>query len=122
MTGLLVNMIGGLFLVAALGILGLVVYNSVANAYRETVLADVEERCGQAPKHRRYGHFLWRLVYPVLAVVSILLKTLAMIAVNTENPRRKSYYCGDGTVWCRNEDGSWYNSNTGEIAPNGPPY
>ena len=113
MTGLLVNMIGGLFLVAALGILGLVLYNSVANAYRETVLAEAEGKDAKTPKHRRYSHFLWRLVYPFFALVGICLKVMAVIlGDNPKNEEETRWH--DGVYWKRSSAGTWYSYGADE--------
>lgn len=124
MTGLLVNMIGGLFLVAALGILGLIVYRGVANAYRETVLDDVEGKGAQDHKHRRFGHFLWRLVYPVLAVIGIIFKVMFEL-MNTEPEKVGDTFYRNGSLWHRDSDGLWRDSN-GKIDYSasrfGPPY
>ena len=105
MLGLIVNMIGALFLAAALGILGLVVYGCVANAYRETVLA--EAKGAQAPKHRRYGHFLWRLVYPLVVLVGVCLKVMAMLlGDNPKTEEETRWY--NGALWHHNSSiGGW---------------
>ncbi len=117
MTGLLVNMIGGLFLVAALGILGLVVYRGVANAYRETVLSEAEGKGAKTPKHRRYGHFLWRLVYPFFALVGICLKIMTVIL--GDNPKtEEDTRWHNGALWQRNSSiGGWYSYTADDDDP-----
>lgn len=106
MIGLIGNLISLLFLFAALGILGLVVYGCVAKAFQETVLAEVEGKGVQAPNYRRYGHFLWRLVCPVFVVAGICLKFMTLsIHSNTENEGET--YMRNGTVWHQDSDGLW---------------
>jgi hypothetical protein len=121
MTGLFGNIITVLFLVAALGILGLVVYGCVAKAYGETVLAKTDAR---APKYRRYGHFLWRLVYPVFAVTGICSKIL-VVNIDPDTENEGETYMRNGAVWHRDSDGLW-RDYTGNIdysaSQTGKPY
>lgn len=119
MTGLIVNMISALFLVAAIGILGLVIYRGVANAYRETVLAEAEGKGAQAPKHGRYGHFLWRLVYPVLAVFGIIIKILIEFLPGNAESRQQECWHG-GAYWKRGPGGAWYSLDADDDTPEPP--
>ena len=110
MAGLFGNLINALFLIAALGILVVVVYGGVAKAYRETVLAKAG---AQAPNYRRYGHFLWQLVYPLFVLVGVCLKVMAVLLGDDPKAEEETRW-HDGTYWKRSSAGTWYSYGADE--------